>query len=181
MTRRLIWTSVALLPVGAYLGLAAVGGERYYPVPATESTFIHNYSAERVINEFQSDHYGANTSGGLTGGNAGQTYVTNEGTVKHRFFIAEDKAEALMTALNDDAQNQIEGSGAEVIGHAGNAVKGYHFSYRTGQIIGSLTIGPPRDRPLDLPLPESELVTLRWGMRSVELSIKAEEHWFPKK
>jgi hypothetical protein len=177
--RRLIWISVALLPVGAYLGLAAVGGQLYYPVPSTESTFIQNYSAEPVINKFRSDHYGANTSGGLTDGAAGQTYVTNEGTVKLRFFIAEDKAEALMNALNDDAQNQIEGSGAEVIGHAGNAVKGYHFSYRTGQIIGSLTIGSPRDRPFDLV--EPELLTLPWGMRSVEVSLKAEEHWFPEK
>jgi hypothetical protein len=177
--RRLIWISVALLPVGAYLGLAAVGGQLYYPVPSTESTFIHNYSADRVINEFRSNSDGnANTSGMGTGA-AGKTYVTYERKVEHRFVVPEDKTEALMTALDEDAQNQIEGSGAEIMGHAGSAVKGYHFSYRTGQIIGSLTIGPPRDRPLDLP--ESKLLTFPWGLRSVELSIKAEEHWFPEK
>ena len=176
--RRLIWIGVALLPVGAYFGLAAVGGQLYYPVPSTESAFIHNYSAERVIERFRSAYYGAQTSGG-SGGTAGKTYVTRDWKAEYRFVVCDDKTEALMTALDEDTENQIEGSGAEIIGHAGNAVKGYHFSYRIGQTIGSLTIGPPRDRPSDQFVPSFE--TLPWGMRSVGLSIQAEEHWFPEK
>jgi hypothetical protein len=179
MTMRwLIWIGVALLPVGMYCGLAAVVGERYYPVPSTESTFIHNYAADRAIEKFRSSYYNASMSGG-TGATAGMSYVTHEGKIEHRFVICEVKTEALMTALDEDAENQIESSGAEIIGHAGNAVKGYHFSYRAGQIIGSLTIEPPIDSPLNLVAASWE--TLPLGMRSVKLTTKAEEHWFPAK
>jgi hypothetical protein len=177
-TRRSVWIGVGVLIVGSYLGLAAVGGRLCHPGPQTESGFIRDYTPEPVIAKFRSHHFGADETSKIGRGEPGDTYVTNEVSFQPHFVISEARKDEMMYSLLGATVALLQLTGAEIIGSAGDAEHGYHISYATGQIIGSIEITPHVDSICRDILSNQRLPI---GMQRIEVSIKAQEHWFPSK
>jgi hypothetical protein len=82
-----------------------------------------------------------------------------------------------MTALSDDVSAQLLLNGAQILNRSGDPQSGFHFDYKLGKSIGSLTISPlaitsPSLIHRGIPLPE--------GTVDVTARIQLQEMWFPK-
>ena len=80
-----------------------------------------------------------------------------------------------MDALQDDVRSQLVGSGAQILGRSGDARDGFHFEYKLGNSVGTLTILPLRiDSAIHRAMP------LRPGLVDTDARIEQTETWFPK-
>ena len=81
----------------------------------------------------------------------------------------------LMDALSDDVAAQLVGNGARILSQIGVAQAGFHFDYKLGKTVGSVTISPLELTPLltqTIPRPNC--------MVGVHTRIDVAEQWSPK-
>ena len=85
-----------------------------------------------------------------------------------------------MDALSNDMAEQLLGNGAQILSQIGGAQVGFHFDYKLGKTLGSVTI-----TPLEL-TPEEPASFLGHSkpvpncMVCVRTRIDVAEKWFPK-
>ena len=175
--RPLIALSVLLLTISV-VGVPLVWDRVHtiYPTPLsltpeTESAFLKNYTPTNVLNRFNNGQ--ASYSGGRTAG-AGQESVTHTARFDGLFALCSEKFMPLMDALKDDVTTQLVGNGARILSQVGEAPAGFHFDYKLGKTVGSVTISP-----LELPPHVSRRMQLPC-MVDVHTSIEVAEKWSPK-
>jgi len=86
-----------------------------------------------------------------------------------------DKLLPLITALNDDLSAQLSLNGAQILSRSGDARTGFHYDYRLGKSLGSVTISPVSlDSGMHraMPLPKC--------MADVATKVELTEKWYPK-
>lgn len=148
------------------------------PTPETESEFLKNYTPTNVLNRFNDGQ--ASYSNGRTAG-AGYESVTHTANFEGYFALCSEKFMPLMDALRDDVAAQLVGNGARILSQIGEAPAGFHFDYKLGKTVGSVTISP-----LELPPHVSGTGTLSRSMPhpncmvDVRTRIDVAEKWFPK-
>lgn len=144
-----------------------------YPTPETESAFLKNYTPKSVMDRFDAE--GGSSVMHHSGGGAGRKFVTHTGGFEWYFSIRTEKWMPLMNALRDDVSAQLADNGAHILGQSGDARDGFHFEYKVGKSIGTLTI---------LPLAQTSLIhratPLCNGLVDVTAHIEQTETWFPK-
>lgn len=111
-----------------------------YPATSeTESAFFKNYTPANVLNRFN-DGQGASGSG--RGAAAGRDSVTHTANFEGYFALCSEKFMPLMDALSDDVVAQLAANGAQILSQIGVAQAGFHFDYKLGKTLGSVTIAP---------------------------------------
>jgi len=144
-----------------------------YPTLETESAFLRNYTPKSVIERFDAEK--GSSYGQHSGGGAGRKFVTHTGGFDWYFAIRSEKWMPLMNALRDDASAQLVVNGAQILIQTGDANNGFHFEYKLGKSIGTLTISP---------LAQTSLIhratPLCKGLVDVTARIEQTETWFPK-
>ncbi len=82
-----------------------------------------------------------------------------------------------MTALNNDAYQQLVANGAQILSQSGNPRDGFRYDYKLGKSIGTLTI-----LPLAITAPSliHRREPLPVGTVDVTARIEQREMWFPK-
>jgi hypothetical protein len=173
--RILIGTSALLLTIFS-VGAAWVIWDRVhtlYPTPETESAFLRSYTPKSVIDQYQcreSSSYGQHSGGG-----AGRMFVTHTAGFDWHFAMRSERWMPLMNALGRDVAAQLLHNGAEILSRSGDPRSGFHFDYKLGKSIGTVTISPLAINPQihrGTPLPE--------GTLDVTAEIELAEKWFPK-
>jgi len=145
-----------------------------YPAsPETQSTFFKNYTPVNVLNKFNRG-LGSYSHGG--GDGAGYEAVTHTATFAGDFGLCSENFMPLMDALSDDVAAQLAANGAQILSQIGVAPAGFHFDYKLGKTLGSVTIAPLQLNP-DLgsqknPRPKC--------MVDVQARIDVAEKWLPK-
>jgi len=133
------WLSVLLLMIIAVAcWMMWESSHQLYVTPETESAFLKSYTPQRVIERFQCNESSSHADG--RGGGAGKDFVTRQASFHWSFAMGSDKLLPLMTALNDDLAAQLSLNGAQILSRTGNARTGFHYDYRLGRSIGSVTI-----------------------------------------
>ena len=145
----------------------------FYPTPETESAFINNYTPKSVIERFQADK--GSSYGHHSGGAAGVKFVTHTAGFEWHFAILSEKWMPLMNALGDDVSAQLVHNGAQILSQSGDARDGFHFEYKLGKSIGTLTISP-----LSINSLIQRATPLGQGLLDVTVHIEQSETWFPK-
>ena len=84
------------------------------------------------------------------------------------------KVDALMNALRDDVSTQLAQNGAQILSQSGAARDGFHFEYKLGKSIGTLTISS-----LSIDSHIWRATPLREGLVDVTARIEQTETWFP--
>jgi hypothetical protein len=162
---------VSIIAAGAVIGHQQY---RYSPSVEHESSFLRNYSPGPVIELFAFKQDPPSIGDG-TGSGAGRKFVTNERTIDLMFAIQTDIRTPLMTALSEDIAAQLTRFGSTIISRSGDPAVGFHFSYKDGTSVGSVTLLPLSDRArssLNPPLAE--------GVKEVRANIVISEKWFPE-
>ena len=171
--RVLITLSVLLLTVGVVaVPLIWDRVHTFYPTPETESAFLKNYSPTNVLNRFNDGQ--ASSSSGRSAG-AGYESVAHTANFEGYLALCSEKFMPLMDALRDDVAAQLVGNGARVLSQIGVAQAGFHFDYKLGKTVGSVTISPLELTPLltqTIPRPNC--------MVGVHTRIDVAEKWSPK-
>jgi hypothetical protein len=72
--------------------------------------------------------------------------VTNEGKIDAMFAIQTDMGTSLVTALSKDMAAQLTRDGATIISRSGDPASGFHFSYKDGTSVGTVTLLPLSDQ-----------------------------------
>jgi hypothetical protein len=144
-----------------------------YPTPETESAFLKNYTPKSVIERFEADM--GSSSMHHSGGGAGREFVTHSGGFQWFFAMRSEKWMPLMNALRDDVSAQLVGNGAQILSQSGGARDGFHFEYKLGKSIGTLTISPLQKTSLI-----HRATPLCKGLVDVTARIEQTETWFPK-
>jgi len=166
----------ALLLAICSVGAALVIWDRLhtlYPPPETESTFLKNYTPQHVIKQFDCKLSSSDLQ--HSGGGAGREFVTHEAGFQSFFAMRSDNWMPLMNALMEDVSAQLLHDGAQILSRSGDPRSGFHFDYKLGKSIGTVTISPLAITPLlhrRTPLPE--------GVADVTADIEIAEKWFPK-
>lgn len=146
---------------------------RLYVTPETESAFLKNYTPQHVIERFQcneSSSHGAGRSGG-----AERDFVSHQASFDWFFVMQPDDFIPLMTALNDDLAAQLTGNMAQILSRTGDARTGFHYNYRLGKSIGSVTISP-----IALNSGIHRATPLPKCMVDVTAKVELAEEWYPK-
>jgi hypothetical protein len=107
------------------------------------------------------------------GSGAGWKFVTNQRKIEPMFAIQTDMSTSLLTALSDDTAAQFTRAGATIISRSGDPASGFHFSYKDGTSVGSVTFLPLSDQArssLNSPLGER--------VKEVRANIVISEKWF---
>jgi hypothetical protein len=144
-----------------------------YATPETESAFLKNYTPQHVIERFQCNESSAHAAG--SGGGAGKDFVTHQASFNWFFAMPSDKLLPLITALNDDLAVQLSLNGAQILSRSGDARTGFHYDYRLGKSLGSVTISPVSLHSgirRAMPLPKC--------MVDVATKVELAEEWYPK-
>ena len=164
-----------LLLVGVIVAAEAIGHLRYRYSPSVEheSTFLRNYSPRPVIELFAFKQGPLSILDGTSSG-AGWKFVTNERKIDPTFAIQTDMRTPLMTALSEDVAVQLSRDGSTIISRSGDPASGFHFSYKDGTSVGSVTLLPLSDQAWSSPNP-----ALAEGVRVVRANIVISERWFP--
>jgi hypothetical protein len=148
-----------------------------YPTSETESAFLKNYTPQHVIEAYQCSTQSSAHVGPSGGGEAGDKFVTHHGGFEWFFAMRSDKWTPLMTALNNDAYQQLVANGAQILSQSGNPRDGFRYDYKLGKSIGTLTILP-------LAITSPSLIHRREplpvGTLDVTARIEQKETWFPK-
>jgi hypothetical protein len=175
--RVLIALSGLLFTVGvvAVLLIWDRGHAYYYPTPETESTFLKNYTPTKVLHRFRDEEESSYVDGDGKSAGAGHEYVTHANTFDGYFALASEKWIPLMDALRDDVATQLAGDGAHILSQSGDARSGFHFDYKLGKTVGSVTISP-----LSLTSVTRRRMPLPTGFVDAHTSIEVAEKWFPK-
>jgi hypothetical protein len=145
----------------------------FYPTPETESAFLKNYTPTNVLNEFK-DEGGSSYLDGRSAG-AGHDSVTHGATFDGYFAMRPERWMPLMNALRDDVAAQLVRNGARILSQGGDARAGFHFDYKLGKTVGSVTISPLALTSLihrKMPVPD--------GAVDTHTSIEVAEKWFPQ-
>jgi hypothetical protein len=144
----------------------------YYATPETESAFLRSYTPKRVIDRFRESNSFSHTRS--FGGGAGRTSVGHQAGFEYHIVLRRENWMSLMNVLRDDALQQLEDDGAEVVSQSGSPRNGFRFEYKINQSIGSLTIVPlaiNSDVRRNRSLPE--------GLEDVTVKIEQTEQWYP--
>lgn len=172
--RGLIALSVRVLTVGWLIWdrVHTFSSAPFSPTPETESAFLKNYTPKNVLKRFNDGQ--ASYSDGTTAG-AGYESVTHTARFDGDFALCSEKFMPLMDALKDDVATQLVGNGARILSQVGEAPAGFHFDYKVGKTVGSLTISPLQLTSLLLgrTMPQPNC------MVGVHTSIEVAEKWFP--
>jgi hypothetical protein len=148
----------------------------FYPTPQTESGFLKNYTPKSVIERFQANDVGLGSSYSQhSGAGAGRNFVTHTAGFDWHFAMRSEKWMPLMNAFRDDVSAQLVHNGAEILSQSGDARDGFHFEYKLGNSIGTLTISP-----LSIDSHVWRATPLRQGLVDVRARIEQTETWFPK-
>ena len=177
--RVLIALSVLLLTVGWLIWdrVHTFSPTLLSPTPETESAFLKNYTpSTNVLNRFNDGQasWSYPWSHGTTAG-AGYESVTHTATLDGHFALSSEKFWPLMDALRDDVATQLVGNGARILSQVGETRAGFHFDYRLGKTLGSVTISP-----LELTPDLNRIEPLPNGVVDVYTRIDVAEKWFPK-
>ncbi|MBZ5665876.1 MAG: hypothetical protein LAO30_14835 [Acidobacteriia bacterium] len=146
---------------------------RLYITPETESAFLKNYTPQHVIERFQCNESSSHGAG--SGAGAGRDFVSHQAGFNWFLAMRSDKLTSLMTALNDDLTAQLTLNKAQILSQSGDARTGFHYDYKLGKSIGSVTLSPVA---LDshvrraTPLPKC--------MVDVAVKVVLAEKWYPK-
>ena len=149
----------------------------YSGTPETESAFLKNYTPVNVLNKFNAGAASYSNGKGIAPGKEIVTYTANfEGD----FALCSEKFMPLMNALSDDVAAQLVASGAQIVSQIGVSQAGFHFDYKVGKTVGSLTIAPLQLTPEDpasflghsKPVPKCTV--------TVQTRIDVTEKWFSK-
>jgi hypothetical protein len=170
-----LWLPLFLLIIFGVVAVPIIWNRLHtlYPTPETESTFLKNYTPKDVIERFEATD--ASSYARHSGGGAGRKFVTHSAGFDWHFEMRSENWMPLMTALRDDASAQLVGNGAQILIQSGNFRDGFHFEYKLGKSLGTLTISPLKKDSLvrrKAPLPE--------GVVYVTALIEQTEMWFPK-
>ncbi len=143
-----------------------------YATPETESAFLKNYTPQHVIERFQCNESSSHAAG--SGGEAGKDFVTHQASFSWFFAMRSDHLLPLITALNDDLAAQLSLNGAEILRRSGDPRAGFHYDYRLGKSLGSVTISPVSLNSgihRAMPLPKC--------MVDVATKVELAEKWYP--
>ncbi len=175
--RVLIGLSVLLLTICAGVAVLVVWDRLHtlYPTPETESAFLENYTPKSVIEHFESSESSSNTH--HSGGEPGRKFVTHRAGFEWFIAVQSEKWMPLMNALRDDVAAQLVGNGAQILSQSGDSRAGFHFDYKLGKSVGSLTILP---LAITSPLLIHRAAPLPEGTVDVTARIEQTEMWFPK-
>ena len=146
---------------------------RLYATPETESAFLKNYTPKQVIERFQFNESSVHADG--TGHAAGKDFVTHQASFNWFFAMRPDKLLPIMNDLNDDVAAPLSLNGAQILSRSGVARTGFHYYYRLGKSIGSVTISPISvDSGIyrGMPLPKC--------MMDVSTKVELTEKWYLK-
>ena len=180
--RVLIALCVFLLSVGWLIWhrahkLSPIPETTISPTPETESAFLKNYTPTNVLNRFN-DGQASYGHGGTAG--AGHDFATHTADFDGDFALCSEKFVPLMDALSDDVAAQLVGKGGRVLNQIGDARAGFHFDYKLGQTVGSVTISRLELTPLDPTSVLGHSKPVPNCMACVHTSIQVAEKWFPK-
>jgi len=168
-----IGTAILALPI---LGLIAYGSwetaHLVYPSPENESAFLHAYDSKAVVQPFMANE--GFHEGRERGGGAGRKFVTHSACFYEYFAMQADRADSMMTAVNDDVLHRLILSRARILDQSGTSSAGFRYEYALGNSIGNISIRPlaPGAIHCNIPLPD--------GLKDVSLSIDVREEWFPQ-
>jgi hypothetical protein len=109
------------------------------PTPETESAFLKSYTPKRVIEQFMEPNQPLGY-GDQRGGQPGRKIVTHTAGFDFHFAMRSCKWMPLMNALRDDVTAQLQANGAEVLHQSGDPHEEFHFDYKLGKSMGTLTI-----------------------------------------
>jgi hypothetical protein len=144
-----------------------------YATPETESAFLKNYTPQHVIERFQCNEDSSHAAGG--GGEAGKDFVTHQASFSWFSAVRSDKLLPLITALNDDLAAQLRLNGAQILNPSGDPRTGFHYDYRLGKSIGSVTISPVSlDSGIQRAMPLPKCIV------DVATKVELAEKWYPK-
>jgi hypothetical protein len=144
-----------------------------YPTPDTESAFLKNYTPKSAIEQFEATD--SSSYARHSGSAAGRKFVTHSAGFDWHFEMRSENWMPLMTALRDDTSAQLLGNGAQILIQSGNSQDGFHFEYKLGKGLGTLTISPLEKDLLvrrRAPLPE--------GVVDLTVHIEQKERWLSK-
>jgi hypothetical protein len=147
-----------------------------YPTPETQSTFLKEYTPQRVVESFRLTTSGASWSNGRSSG-AGKGFADQEGDYQGRFAIWPKCSDSLMTALGQDVAAQLTAQKA-LFHQNGDPTIGFHFDYRVGKTFGFLDILPLRTDPVR-PVSVAGIPLIEDGATPVILDISIHERYFP--
>jgi hypothetical protein len=143
----------------------------------TESAFLKNYTPTNVLNRFN----GGKASYGSGSGSAfGHDSVTHKADFQGDFALCSEKFVPLMDALSDDVAARLVGNGAHSLSQIGDARAGFHFDYKLGKTVGSVTIAPLELTPLDPTRLVGNSMPVPNCMVGVHTRTDVVEKWFAK-
>ena len=172
-----VWIAVYFLLLGGVLftaGWLIWNSVHLYPAtPETESAFLKDYSPENVLKRFNGGQGSYSHGGGDT---AGYDSVTHTANFAGYFALCSENFMPLMDALRDDVTAQLTASGAQILSQIGVAEAGFHFDYKVGKTLGSVSISPLQLYP-DLGSQRNTLSNCSVG---IQTRIDVNEKWFAK-
>ena len=148
----------------------------FAPTPETESAFLKNYDPTNVMKRFNEGR-GVSDSGRTAA--AGRDSVIHSAGFRGDFSLCSEKFVPLMDALRDDVAAQLVGNGASIFNQIGEARAGFHFDYKLGKSVGSVSI-PPLELTPGFKDTRGQSVAQPNCAVDVHTSIDISEKWFPK-
>jgi hypothetical protein len=168
---------VVLLTVGVFAALRKWDrAHTLYPTPETESTFLKSYTPLPVIERFRCGESLSFMGPGRSGA-AGKEFVPHGGGFDAFLAMRSDRWTPLIDALNNDVYKQLIFDGAQILSRGGDTHSGFHYDYKLGKSIGSLTIAPLETAS---PSPIHRKFSLPDGIADVRIHIEERELWFSK-
>jgi len=158
------------------LGFALLVNQRLYvfPSPETESTFLKNYTPDRVIGQFLCDGCSSEKLSTVSSG-AGREFASHERWFEPRLTIRAQDWMPMMTALDDDIASHLARQGAKILNRSGDPRDGFRTQYTVGNTFGDVVVEP-------LKLVDAASLaarsTLSPGEVTVSLRIAIHEKWF---
>ena len=164
---------VMLFVVGVGLGLRAwEQSHRVKDTPETKSAFLKNYNPKNAVEPFLCGQYLSLGGGGGVGADTKSIQHTADFMVA--FSMVPDKKLALMTALNEDVNNQLIHNGAQILSRTGDLASGFHYAYRLGKATRTVMIPPVRL------MGPTGLLDRQAGRVGIDARVELNETWFPK-
>ena len=153
------------------------GRVRIFSPTERETAFLKNYTPTNVLNRFNDGQ--ASYSNG-TGTAFGHDSVTYKANFDGDFALCSEKFMPLMDALSDDVSARLAGNGARILSQIGDGRAGFHFDYKLGKTVGSVTIAPLELTAVDPTGFLGHSVPVPNCMVGVHTRIDVAEEWFAK-
>lgn len=166
--------TILLLMSSIFVWAVIDNGRYYYPSPERKSAFIQNYSPDVIFDAFARNDFNRSAAGSY-GSTAGTEFVTNDYQKDPTLVIDWDQHGSLMAELHHEMITQLEHSHAELLSESGDTKNGFHFVYKTGNIVGVAKIQlliAKGESLSNSPLPER--------LQAVTPRISISEKWFPR-